>query len=128
MPWLLRWAFNTVALFVTVWLLPGIDDGDSWWTLGFAGAVFTVVNAFLKPVLTILSIPFIVVTLGLFYFLLNILMLYITDWIVPGFSIETFWWGALGAIVMSLVNGTLHLLFGDPLERDRGDGTLVAAS
>lgn len=125
MSWILKWVFNTAALFVAAWLLSGIDYGDDWWTLLLAGAVFTLVNAFVKPVLTILSIPFIIVTLGLFYFLLNVLMLYVTDWVVPGFEIETFWWAALGAIIMSIVNGMLNLMFGDPLHRDRGDGVLV---
>jgi putative membrane protein len=125
MNWVLKWAFNTAALFVATWLLAGIDYGDDWWTLFLAGAVFTLVNAIVKPVLAILSIPFIIVTLGIFYFLLNVLMLYMTDWVVPGFEVETFWWGALGAIIMSLVNGILNMMFGDPLHRDRGDGVLV---
>jgi putative membrane protein len=115
---LVRWAFNVVALFVASWLLAGIGYGDQWWTLLIAGAVFTVVNAFVKPILTVLSIPFIVVTLGLFYFLINILMLYLTDWIVPHFEIQTFWWAVLGSIIVSLVNWVLHLAFGDPRERE----------
>jgi putative membrane protein len=115
---LIRWAFNVVALFVAAWLLSGISYGDQWWTLLIAGIVFTIVNMFVKPILTILSIPFIIVTLGLFYFLLNILMLYITDWIVPDFEIETFWWGVLGAIIVSVVNWVLHLIFGEPEERE----------
>ena len=128
MPWVVKWAFNTLALFVTAWICSGIDYGDSWWTLLIAGAVFTLVNAFIKPVLTILSIPFIVITLGIFYFLLNILMLYITDWLVPHFEISSFWWAALGAIIMSIVNGILNMLFGDPLKRGSGDGVLIVES
>jgi putative membrane protein len=113
-----RWAFNVVALFVAAWLLSGIGYGNQWWTLLIAGAVFTLVNAFVKPILTVLSIPFIVVTLGFFYFLINILMLYLTDWIVPDFEIRTFWWAVLGSIIVSLVNWVLHLAFGDPTERE----------
>jgi putative membrane protein len=115
---LARWAFNVVALFVAAWLLSGITYGDEWWTLLIAGVVFTLVNAFVKPILTVLSIPFIVVTLGLFYFLINILMLYLTDWIVGDFEIETFWWGVLGAIIVSIVNWILHLAFGEPERRE----------
>jgi putative membrane protein len=115
---LARWAFNVVALFVASWLLSGITYGDQWWTLLIAGIVFTLVNAFVKPILTVLSIPFIVVTLGLFYFLINILMLYVTDWIVPDFEIRTFWWGVLAAIIVSVVNWILHLAFGDPEKRE----------
>ncbi len=102
MPWVVKWVFNTLALFVTAWICSGIGYGDSWWTLLIAGAIFTLVNGFIKPILTILSIPFIVITLGIFYFLLNILMLYITDWLVPQFEISSFWWAALGAIIMSM--------------------------
>jgi putative membrane protein len=115
----LRWAFNVAALFVAAWLLSGVSYGDDWWALLIAAIVFTLVNAFIKPVLAILSIPFIVVTLGIFYFLLNILMLYITDWIVGPFEIKTFWWGALAAIIVSIVNGILHMIFGDPSEFGR---------
>ena len=100
----ISWAFNVVALFVAAWILDGITYGDQWWTLLIAALVFTVVNAFVKPILTVLSIPFIVVTLGLFYFLITILMLYLTDWIVPDFEIETFRWPVLAAISVSLVN------------------------
>jgi putative membrane protein len=115
----LRWAFNVAALFVAAWLLSGVSYGDDWWALLIAAIVFTLVNAFIKPVLAILSIPFIVVTLGIFYFLLNILMLYITDWIVGPFEIKTFWWGALAALIVSIVNGILHMIFGDPSEFGR---------
>jgi putative membrane protein len=79
--------------------------------------VFTVANAFVKPILAILSLPFIVVTLGLFYFLINVLMLYITSWVVPDFNIETFWWAVLAAIIVSIVNGLLNLVLPDERER-----------
>jgi putative membrane protein len=114
-----RWAFNVAALFVAAWILSGVSYGDSWWTLLIAAVVFTLVNAFIKPVLAVLSIPFIVVTLGIFYFLLNVLMLYLTDWIVGDFEIKTFWWGCLAAIIVSVVNGILHMIFGDPAEFGR---------
>src|SRR3954454_11843490 len=114
-----RWAFNVAALFVAAWILPGISYGNDWWSLLIAAIVFTLANAFVKPVLAVLSIPFIVVTLGIFYFLINVLMLYLTDWLVSDFQIDTFWWAVLGAIIVSLVNGFLHMIFGDPTERRR---------
>jgi putative membrane protein len=114
----ITWVFNTIALFVATWLLSGLSYGSDWWALLLAGLVFTLVNFFLKPVLAILSIPFIVVTLGIFYFLLNVLMLYLTHWIVPQFTIATFWWAVLAAIIVSAVNGTLHIFFGSPGEYD----------
>jgi putative membrane protein len=107
---ILRWASNVVALFVAAWILGGVSYGDRWWTLLIAAAVFTIVNAWIKPALALLSIPFIVVTAGLFYFLLNVLMLYLTDWLVPAFELRTFWWAALAAIIVSVVNAALHPL------------------
>ena len=109
----IRWACNVVALFVAAWLLSGVTYGDQWWTLFIAAAVFTIVNAWVKPVLAVLSIPFIVVTLGIFYFLINVLMLYVTDWVVSGFEIRTFWWGVLAAIIVSVVNGVLNRVLPD---------------
>ena len=116
---LIRWVSNVVALYVAAWLLSGVTYGDEWWTLLIAAAVFTVVNAWVKPLVAVLSIPFIIVTLGLFYFLINVLMLYVTDWVVPDFEIHTFWWGVLAAIIVSVVNALLGPLLPDRTERRR---------
>ncbi|MGZ6644398.1 MAG: phage holin family protein [Solirubrobacteraceae bacterium] len=113
------WVSNVAALFVASWALSGVTYGNEWWTLFIAAAVFTVVNAWVKPIVAVLSIPFIVVTLGLFYFLINVLMLYVTDWVVPDFEISTFWWGVLAAIIVSFVNMLLGPLLPDPSERRR---------
>jgi putative membrane protein len=110
----ITWAFNTVALLVATWLLSGLSYGSDWWALLVAGLVFTLVSLFLKPVLAVLSIPFIIVTFGVFYLLINVLMLYLTHWIVPQFTIATFWWALLAAIIVSAVNGILHMFFGRP--------------
>ena len=107
---LVRFACNAVALYVAAWLLDGITYGDQWWTLLIAAAVFTLVNMWLKPVLQVLSLPFIIVTLGLFLFLINILMLYITDWLVPDFDIRSFGAGALAALIVTVVNWVLHAI------------------
>ena len=114
---IVRWVSNVAALFIAAWLLSGVTYGDTWWSLLIAAAVFTVVNAWVKPVLAVLSIPFIVVTLGLFYFLINVLMLYVTDWVVPDFEIDTFWWGVLAAIIVSVVNMVLSPFLPDPYDR-----------
>jgi putative membrane protein len=106
-----------VALFVAAWILSGISYGDDWWTLFLAAVVFTVVNMIVKPILTVLSIPFIVVTLGFAYLLINVLMLYITDWLVEDFNIKNFGSALLGALIVSFVNLVLHVAFGRPDER-----------
>jgi putative membrane protein len=114
---LIRWAFNIVALFVATWLLSGLSYGSDWWVLIAAGLVFTLVSLFVKPVLTFLSIPFIIVTLGVFYLLINVFMLYLTHWIVPQFTIATFWWALLAAIIVGAVNGVLNVSLGRPGKR-----------
>jgi putative membrane protein len=117
----ITWVLNTIALFVATWLLSGLSYGNDWWVLLISGLVFTLVNFFLKPVLAILSIPFIIVTLGIFYFLINVLMLYLTHWIVPEFTIASFWWAALAAIIISVVNWVLRKL----VEPDQADLTVA---
>jgi putative membrane protein len=107
---LIRWVSNVAALFVAAWLLSGVTYGEDWWTLLIAAAVFTLVNAWVKPVLTVLSIPFIVITLGLFLLVLNAFMLYVTDWLVAGFDIRSFGSGLLAAVIVSVVNWGLQPL------------------
>ena len=110
---LLRFACNAVALYVAAWAISGVSYGDDWWSLLIAAAVFTLVNMWVKPILTILSLPFIIVTFGLFLFLLNILILYITDWLTE-FELSSFGAAALAAIVVSVVNWVLGMLLPDP--------------
>ena len=110
---LLRFACNAVALYVAAWAISGVSYGNDWWSLLIAAAVFTLVNMWVKPLLTLLSLPFIIVTLGLFLFLLNILMLYITDWLTD-FDLRSFGAAALAAIVVSVVNWVLGMLLPDP--------------
>jgi putative membrane protein len=104
----IMWIFNVVALFVATWLLSGLSYGHDWWALLIAALVFTLANFFLKPVLTILSIPLIIVTLGVFYLLINVFMLYLTHWIVHQFTIASFWWALAAAIIVSVVNAILR--------------------
>ena len=111
---LVRFAANAVALYVAAWLLSGVTYGDQGWTLLVAAAVFTLVNMWLRPVVRLLSLPLIIVTLGLFLFVVNVLMLYVTDWLVGDFEIRSFGAGVLAAIVVSVVNWVLHALVPGP--------------
>jgi putative membrane protein len=107
---LVRFACNAVALYVAAWALTGVTYGDKWWSLLIAAAVFTLVNMWLRPVVKLLSLPFIILTLGLFLLVVNTLMLYVTDWIVDDFEIRSFGAGVLAAIIVSVVNWVLHAL------------------
>lgn len=105
---LIRWACNVVALWVAVELLDGIDvTGDTAVTLIVAGLVFSLANMVVKPVVTVLAIPLIIVTLGIAYFLVNVLMLFLTSWLVDDFHVDGFWWGVAGALIVWGVNALL---------------------
>jgi putative membrane protein len=101
---LARFLGNLAALWVASELLDGMTYGDSFWVLVLAALVFTVVNRVVKPVVAVLSIPLIIVTLGVAYFFVNVLMLLVTDWVVPDFEISGFWTLVGATIVVWLVN------------------------
>jgi putative membrane protein len=100
---LVGWGVNIVALIVVDWLFDSVNIGR-WGSLLLGAAVLGLGNAILKPVLTILTFPLIVLTLGLFYFVLNVAMLALAEWIAPDFSINGFWTYVGATIVVWLVN------------------------
>jgi putative membrane protein len=125
---LVLWGVNTLALIVVDWLFDGVTIGR-WGSLLLGAAVLTVGNAILKPILAILTLPLIVVTLGLAYFAINVLMLALAEWIAPDFSIDGFWTYVGATIVVWLVNVVMGWLLdrisGKP---SRSGGALVVRS
>lgn len=129
MSFLLRAALTGLALWVVTLIVPGIRfvGGDS--TLQTVGIIFVVavifglVNAVIKPIVQIISIPLYILTLGLFHIVINALMLWITSWITEntthwGLYIDDFWWTAIwAAIVLSIVSWVLSLIAGDRVGR-----------
>ena len=111
---LVYWAFNFVALWVTALLLSGIDY-DGIGVLVVASLVFSIVNIFVRPLLVLFTLPLVILTLGIALFFINLFMLYLTSWIVDDFTIDTFWWAVLATIIIWLVNLLLEAFFGDDL-------------
>jgi putative membrane protein len=103
----IAWVANVAALFVAAGLNDGISYGDDWWVLVLAALVFSVVNALVRPIVFVLSLPLIVITLGIALFFVNLLMLVLTGWLVDGFEIDGFWSAVGGTIVVWLVNALL---------------------
>jgi putative membrane protein len=103
---LIAWGVNVVILLVIDWIFDSVEIGR-WGSILIGAAVFGLANAFLKPVLTILALPLIVVTLGLAYFALNVAMLALAELVAPDFSIDGFWTYVGAAIVAWLVNWVL---------------------
>lgn len=100
---LLRWALNTLALFVVVKVVPNFYY-EGWISLAIAAAVLGLLNAIVRPILFVLTLPITIVTLGLFLLVLNAIMLELTAWLVPGLDIDGFGWAILGALVLSIVS------------------------
>ncbi len=102
----IRWLFCSLGLWIVVRLFGTIDVtnvGMAIATFLFAGLIFSLINAVLKPILTVLSLPFVVVTLGLFMLIVNGFLVWITIVIAPNLDM-TFGWAIVSGIVMSLIN------------------------
>jgi putative membrane protein len=103
----IRWILNSVGLWIAVRIFgTGYSDADltaSTWVFLGAGLIFSVINSILKPIVIILSLPAILLTLGLFTIIVNGFMVYISLKLAPGLNM-TFWNSVLTGIVLSLVN------------------------
>src|SRR5260221_11686407 len=104
---LIAWGATAVALKVADWAFDSFWI-SSWRTLLIAAAVYALVNAFVKPIATFLALPLIIVTLGVAYFFVTMLMLWLTVKIVDGFEIRGFWTYVGATIVVALVNGLVR--------------------
>ena len=116
---------NTLAVWVAAWIVPGIrfaKEGQGlaeyWPTLLGVGIILGIVSSFVKPVVKLLSLPFIILTLGLFLWIINALMLELTAWLAGqldlGFHVRDFFWSALlGALVVSIVNWVVAAVLDD---------------
>ena len=111
----LKTAINGVALWIAAWAVPGITFGanpDGWAvvrTVVIVALIFGIINAFVRPIAKLLSLPFIILTLGLFVFVVNALMLQLTSWVADkfdlAFHVGAFFWDAvLGALIITFVS------------------------
>jgi putative membrane protein len=100
---LILWGINVLALIVVDWMFTSVTIGR-WGSLLWGALILTVGNAIIKPILAILTLPLIVVTFGLAYFAINVLMLALAEWLAPDFSIDGFWTYIGATIVVWLVN------------------------
>jgi putative membrane protein len=115
------WFFNIVALWVAAELIDGIGYSSNEWVLVLAALVFSLVNIFVKPLVILFTLPLVILTLGLALFFVNLLMLYLTSWIVDDFRVEGFGAAILATIIVWVVNTVLEAVFGrDARERGRG--------
>ncbi len=113
----LNLAINIIALFVAVWIVPGVDLQGPWWGLALIALLFGIVNTGVRPLLLLLALPFVLFTLGIFLVVVNALMLYLTSWLASGFGIyftlSSFGTAILAALLISIISTGLRLLSGD---------------
>jgi putative membrane protein len=95
---------NAFGLWLTTVLVHGIRFRGGLVTLLIAGALWGLFNLIVRPIAVILSLPFLILTLGLFYFVLNGILLYVASWFLPDYEVDGLLAGILGALVMTVVN------------------------
>ena len=121
---LAHWLTTAAALGVTAWILPGVQV-DSLVALAVAALVLGFVNAIVRPVLVLLTLPFTVVTLGLFYFVVNGVAFGLAAYLVPGFRVASFFSAVLGALVVGLISWFIGAKRGHRSDRARPGSTVV---
>ncbi|MBN1231691.1 MAG: phage holin family protein [Anaerolineales bacterium] len=117
---IIRWLINALAIFATIYLVPGLQmENESWIAYAILGLIFGVVNAVIRPLLKIMTCPLIILTLGLFTLVINTMLLYITSWVGSWFDysifIKDFWSAFVGALIISVISLILSLFVRDEL-------------
>ncbi len=114
---LLRWLTSTLGIFAAVWIVPGITFIGPGWQLGIVAAILGLLGVLLRPFLVLFALPLIILTLGIFMFVINAALLGLTsalaDQLGIAFNVDGFWSAVFGGIVISLVSNILNLLAGD---------------
>jgi putative membrane protein len=119
---LVTWVVNCVGLFVASVVIGPIDYGHKFGTLVLAGAVLGIVNFIVRPLVVLLTLPAVILTLGLFLLVVNALMLWVTSKIVTGLHVGGFWSTIGGALIIWVVNMALRPWVYDRGDRYRGKG------
>jgi putative membrane protein len=109
---LVRWLILTLSIMAAAYLLAGIEV-SGFFSAFFAAALLGILNAFLRPVLLLLTLPFNLLTLGLFTFVVNALMLMMVSGVIAGFAVHGFWTAVFGSLIISVVSWFLGSLIND---------------
>jgi putative membrane protein len=110
---MLQWLVSGVAIIIAAYLLPGVAV-EGFWAALVTALILGLVNAVIRPVLILLTLPLNILTLGLFTLVINALMIMLAAVIVPGFAVHGFWWALLFGIVLAVVNFALSPLRAAP--------------
>ncbi len=106
---LIRWVILIIAIGVTAHIMPGLHIEGGLFNLAIIAIIFALVNAIIRPIVSFLTCPLIIFTLGLFILVINTLMLQITAWLSPALSVDGFWPAFWASLVISIVSGVLNI-------------------
>jgi len=106
----IRWLIHGLSLVVVVNIISGIRV-DNWQTTAIAALVLGLLNAFLRPILLLFTLPINILTLGIFTLFINAGLFSLASWLVKGFSVAGFWNAFFGALVFSIMSGLLNMIF-----------------
>jgi putative membrane protein len=105
---LLKILVSSIAVYITSWLLPGVHVEQFYISI-LVALVLGLINTFLKPVLVYLTIPITIFSFGLFLLVINAGLVILVSRIVPGFTVDGFWWAVAFSIILSIINGLLNI-------------------
>jgi len=121
----IRWVINIIALYAAIWILPGVDFIGGWAGILWLALIFGLLNALARPALKLLTLPLILLTLGLFTLVINSFLFWLTSVIGHSFNFgltiaDPVWWNAfLGGLVVSIVSVIMSVIFKDELKGKR---------
>ncbi|OQY44851.1 MAG: hypothetical protein B6242_11785 [Anaerolineaceae bacterium 4572_78] len=115
---IIRWVISAVAIWITTSIMPGIAVHGGVETYLLIAVVLGLVNALVRPVIMLLTCPFVILTLGLFTLIVNTMMLLLTAWFIPTFDIKGFWYAFFASLVISIVTGILSVFVSDDKNDD----------
>ena len=117
MNFIIRFLLNGLAVFLTAYLLDGVDV-DGYVTALLVALLLSIANAVVKPVLIILTIPITILTLGLFLLVINALMILLVDYFVNDFVVQGFWWALLASLILAIFNSIFDDLTKEKKRKD----------
>jgi putative membrane protein len=107
---LIKLVINIISFMLVVYFMPGIQV-DSWRTATISAVILTLVNIFFKPIILIFTLPFNLVSLGLFTLIINGFLFYLVSKVVQGFYVAGFWCAFWGALIFSIISIILNMFF-----------------
>ena len=118
----IKWVMNTIAIILAIKFVPGIVYSGAWWGILLVSMIFGLVNTVIRPLVKLFTFPLLILTLGLFTFIINAMMLSLTSWLSEsmhiGFRVEGFKAAFWGSLIISIVSLVLGCLMPQDKERD----------